>query len=114
MRPARHLLCEEKRRTTDQRTWNPKSMALATDEPRADSLNSTLKNRLRVSLHEVSGIDSLRPGQEALMANVLRRADSLAITPTGAGKSLCYQLSALYLGGLTLVVSLLISLMKGS
>jgi len=43
---------------------------------------------------------------------VLRRADTLAIMPTGAGKSLRYQLPALYLGGLTLVVSPLISPMK--
>jgi ATP-dependent DNA helicase RecQ len=87
-------------------------MALATEEPLADLLNSTLKKRLSASLHEVFGVDSLRPGQEAVIRNVLRRADTLAIMPTGAGKSLCYQLPALYLGGLTLVVSPLISLMK--
>jgi ATP-dependent DNA helicase RecQ len=87
-------------------------MAPATEEPLADLLNSMLKKRLRASLHEVFGIDSLRPGQEAVIRNVLRRADTLAIMPTGAGKSLCYQLPALYLGGLTLVVSPLISLMK--
>jgi ATP-dependent DNA helicase RecQ len=87
-------------------------MTLATEEPLADLINSTLKKRLKASLHEVFGIDSLRPGQEAVIRNVLRRADTLAIMPTGAGKSLCYQLPALYLGGLTLVVSPLISLMK--
>ena len=87
-------------------------MALATEEPLADLLNSTLKKRLSASLHEVFGVDSLRPGQEAVIRNVLRRADTLAIMPTDAGKSLCYQLPALYLGGLTLVVSPLISLMK--
>jgi len=74
-------------------------MALATEEPLADLINSTLKKRLKASLHEVFGIDSLRPGQEAVIRNVLRRADTLAIMPTGAGKSLCYQLPALYLGG---------------
>ena len=87
-------------------------MALATEEPLADLLNAMLKKRLRASFHEVFGIDSLRPGQEAVIRNVLRRADTLAIMPTGAGKSLCYQTPALYLGGLTLVVSPLISLMK--
>jgi ATP-dependent DNA helicase RecQ len=65
-------------------------MALANEEPLANLLNSTLKKRLRASLHEVFGIDSLRPGQEAVIRNVLRRADTLAIMPTGAGKSLCY------------------------
>jgi ATP-dependent DNA helicase RecQ len=87
-------------------------MALAIEQPLTDLLNSTSKKRLKASLHEVFGIDSLRPGQEAVIRNVLRRADTLAIMPTGAGKSLCYQLPALYLGGLTLVVSPLISLMK--
>jgi ATP-dependent DNA helicase RecQ len=87
-------------------------MTFSAEEPLTDLLNSTLKKRLKASLREVFGIDSLRPGQEAVIRNVLRRADTLAIMPTGAGKSLCYQLPALYLGGLTLVVSPLISLMK--
>lgn len=76
-------------------------MVLATKEPLADLRNSTLKKRLRASLHEVFGIDRLRPSQEAVLRNVLRRADTLAIMPTGAGKSLCYQPPALYLGGLS-------------
>ena len=87
-------------------------MAVPTEEPLADSLNSTLKKLLRASLYEVFGIDSLRPGQEAGIRNVLRRVDTLAIIATGAGESLCYQLPALYLGGLTPVVSPLFSLMR--
>ncbi|MGN6106208.1 MAG: RecQ family ATP-dependent DNA helicase, partial [Kofleriaceae bacterium] len=58
------------------------------------------------------GISSFRPGQALAIRNVLAGIDTLAIMPTGAGKSLCYQLPALELSGVTLVVSPLIALMK--
>ncbi len=58
------------------------------------------------------GLEQLRAGQEAVIANVLARRPTLAIMPTGAGKSLCYQLPALALPGRTVIVSPLISLMK--
>jgi ATP-dependent DNA helicase RecQ len=58
------------------------------------------------------GICAFRPGQELTIRNVLGGQDSLAIMPTGGGKSLCYQLPALELPGTTLVVSPLIALMK--
>ncbi len=58
------------------------------------------------------GIHSFRPGQALTIRNVLAGIDTLAIMPTGAGKSLCYQLPALELPGITLVVSPLIALMK--
>src|SRR3954469_4048013 len=58
------------------------------------------------------GISSFRPGQALAIRNVLAGIDTLAIMPTGAGKSLCYQLPALELPGVTLVVSPLIALMK--
>jgi len=58
------------------------------------------------------GINSFRPGQALAIRNVLAGIDTLAIMPTGAGKSLCYQLPALELPGITLVVSPLIALMK--
>ena len=67
---------------------------------------------LQRSLKRTFGIDRLRPGQEAVIARVLAGRDTLAIMPTGAGKSLCYQLPALHLCGITLVVSPLIALMK--
>ena len=67
---------------------------------------------LRRTMRDTFGLKRLRPGQETIMRSVLARHDTLAIMPTGAGKSLCYQLPALHLAGITLVVSPLISLMK--
>jgi ATP-dependent DNA helicase RecQ len=67
---------------------------------------------LRRTMRDTFGLKRLRPGQETIMRSVLARRDTLAIMPTGAGKSLCYQLPALHLSGITLVVSPLISLMK--
>jgi ATP-dependent DNA helicase RecQ len=63
-------------------------------------------------LRSTFGFDQLRPGQAEVIRSVLERRDTLAIMPTGAGKSLCYQLPALHLDGTTIVVSPLISLMK--
>ena len=63
-------------------------------------------------LKEVFGHHAFRPGQEAVVDAVLSGRDVLAIMPTGAGKSLCYQLPALMTGGLTLVISPLIALME--
>ena len=57
-------------------------------------------------------LNTFRPGQEAVISALLHGRSALAIFPTGGGKSLCYQLPALMLDGLTLVVSPLIALMK--
>src|SRR6476619_6295851 len=58
------------------------------------------------------GFDSFRPGQERVVDALLAGRSALAVFPTGAGKSLCYQLPALMLEGVTVVVSPLIALMK--
>ncbi|NLR31635.1 DNA helicase RecQ [Levilactobacillus tujiorum] len=58
------------------------------------------------------GYDEFRPGQRAVIEHVLAGQNSLAIMPTGGGKSLCYQIPALLFNGITVVVSPLISLMK--
>jgi ATP-dependent DNA helicase RecQ len=67
---------------------------------------------LKWVLRETFGHKGLRPGQREVIDHVLAGRDTLAVMPTGAGKSLCYQLPALQLKGTTVVVSPLISLMK--
>lgn len=76
------------------------------------SVNTATIDRARAVLHERFGHAAFRPGQERAVESVLGGRDTLVILPTGGGKSLCYQVPALLLDGLTIVLSPLISLMK--
>ena len=63
-------------------------------------------------LAEIFGFAAFRPGQEEIATSVLNGLDTLAIMPTGGGKSLCFQLPALLRPGITVVISPLIALMR--
>ena len=72
----------------------------------------SLMAKARSALSTVFGFSDFRPGQEDVLSAVLAGEDVLAVMPTGSGKSLCFQLPAIVRGGLTLVVSPLIALMR--
>jgi len=74
--------------------------------------NKTDKSDIYQTLKDHFGFDTFRAGQEKVITTLLNGESAAAIFPTGSGKSLCYQLPALLLPGLTLVISPLIALMK--
>ena len=80
--------------------------------PRTRAAPPALERRVAQVLKDTFGIERLRPGQRSVIEQVLAGRSTLAIMPTGAGKSLCYQVPALLLPGRTVVVSPLIALMK--
>ncbi len=84
----------------------------ASSRPGVLALNSPSLDDARAILKRVFGYDDFRPLQAEIINNMLNARDSLAVMPTGSGKSLCYQLPALLFPGLTVVVSPLISLME--
>ena len=77
--------------------------------PIADNLQSLKPEEV---LKKYFGYDSFRAGQQDIVESILKGQDVLAVMPTGAGKSICYQIPAMMLPGVTLVVSPLISLMQ--
>lgn len=91
----------------------PVSSQSMPDSTAADQLsNDQLPEIAQGKLEQVFGFSQVRPGQAEVISALLDGRSALAIFPTGGGKSLCYQLPALVLDGLTLVVSPLIALMK--
>ena len=87
----------------------PNHGAATTD---AIDLPDDLSTAKQEVLKEVFGFDGFRPGQEAVVDRLLAGHNVLTVMPTGSGKSLCFQLPALVLGGLTVVVSPLVALMQ--
>ncbi|MDB4892212.1 MAG: ATP-dependent helicase, RecQ family, partial [Gemmatimonadetes bacterium] len=77
---------------------------MSSERPTLDAARAVLRARF--------GFDDFRPGQERAVSSVLSGRDTLVVLPTGGGKSICYQVPAMLLPGITIVVSPLISLMK--
>ncbi|HYO30172.1 MAG TPA: RecQ family ATP-dependent DNA helicase, partial [Thermomicrobiales bacterium] len=89
----------------DATSGEPELAEVVADEPLADP-------RVIPALRGLWGFDALRPGQSAVINRAMAGRDTLAVMPTGAGKSLTFQLPAMLLDGPTLVISPLIALMK--
>ncbi len=76
------------------------------------SVSTPIRRDKKTILTEIFGFEEFRPGQEAVVDTILDGRHVLMVMPTGAGKSLCFQVPALVMGGLTIVVSPLVALMQ--
>jgi ATP-dependent DNA helicase RecQ len=81
-------------------------------EPLECGMPAAPQDAVTDALKHTFGFDAFRPGQEAVVRQILAGRDVLALMPTGGGKSLCYQLPAILQPGVSLVVSPLIALMQ--
>ena len=90
----------------------PNTDALDTDAPDTDAPDTDIRLTLTRALSEHFGFERFNPGQLEVMTQLMAGRSAAAVFATGAGKSLCYQLPAVLLPGLTVVVSPLIALMK--
>jgi ATP-dependent DNA helicase RecQ len=103
-------LREEWRRRPE--AFDPESVAMLRDIAREMSAPVVAPGAAEGVLHGVFGYAAFRPGQKEIIDALLSGRDCVGVMPTGAGKSLTYQIPARILGGTTLVVSPLIALMK--
>jgi ATP-dependent DNA helicase RecQ len=118
---AERVTCEDqlaalrRRWVAEPQLFSPNAVAALRDIALALRQNGARDESLakaRAVLKEVFGYRAFRPGQEDIIATVLSGRDCVGVMPTGAGKSLTYQIPARVLGGTTLVISPLIALMK--
>ena len=108
--PAAHEEKDDRRGRRERRATRKPTAATARKRVRRNKAADAAM--LEKTLRKTFGLENLRGEQERVITRVLEGKDTLAVMPTGAGKSLCYQLPALHLPGTTVVVSPLIALMK--
>lgn len=110
--PPRHQDTKEDENTHEVIFKSSRRLGVLVAESSPPALGAQLPAKAHAALHEVFGLADFRPNQAAIISRALTGQNMLAIMPTGAGKSLTYQLPALLLPKATLVVSPLIALMK--